>query len=210
MAVVMPTYEAGKPVGQKTLYAGAVLMTREKNYYDDSDFYAVVWDADEKKLANYEYGSTRYGGSGGASEDATPEVVAAANAYAYQALKKVAFAAYVDGLKTPEKGDTVTVVRDKNGKGSTGFLFWVGEERTYGGYSKWSQKTVQKCGVALDTEKNEKGQFKNVVWTYLANLDVDVSKKFSYKEAKYRLKSLKRAGWAAWSSYMAYPLAYFH
>jgi hypothetical protein len=186
-------------------------MTRERNFLEDSDFYAVVWDAEKQTLNTVEYASTRYGGGGNATEDATADVVKAANAYAYKSLKKLAFDAYKEKLATPVKGDMVKVVKGKTGKGSVGKLFWIGEERTYGGYSKWSQTKVQKVGIALDDEKNEKGQFKNVVWTYLANIEVaDLSKKFKYSEAKRALKSLKRAGWAAWSAYQAYPLEYFH
>jgi hypothetical protein len=193
-------------------YKGAVLMTRERNFLDDSDFYAVVWNAEKQALDTVEYDSTRYGGGGSAKEDATPEVVEAANLYAYKSLKKVCFDAYKEKLALPVKGDTVKVVKGRTGKGSVGKLFWVGEERTYGsGYSSWATTKATKVGVALDDEKDEKGRFKNAVWTYLHNVEVaDVSKKFKYSEAKRALKSLKRAGWAAWSAYQAYPLAYFH
>jgi hypothetical protein len=204
MSVVMPT--------EGELYKGAVLMTRERNFYDDSDFYAVVWNAEKQALETFDYASTRYASGGSAAADATPEVVAAANAYAYKSLRKEAFAAYKEKLAKPVKGDTVKVFKGRKGKGSVGKLFWVGEERTYGGpYSSWAQTKATKVGVALDEEKDEKGRYKNVVWTYLANVEVaDLSKKFKFSEAKRALKGLKRAGWAAWSAYQAYPLTYFH
>ena len=44
----------------KTLFAGKVLADRERNFYDDSDFYVVVFD--EGQLKSYEYGSTRFAG----------------------------------------------------------------------------------------------------------------------------------------------------
>lgn len=204
MSIVYQTKEGGTT----EIFKGCVLETRERNFYDDSDFYAVVWDDEKKALSTPEYATTRYGGGGTAFADATPEVRAAADAWAYKTLKKGYFQRYVKELADPEKGDMVTIVRGKSGKGSTGKLFWIGEKKTYGGYSRWSQNTVQKVGVALDDEKNEKGQYKNVVWTYLGNVEAVVSSKYKISEAKRLMKGLKRSGYGAWLAYQAAPLAF--
>lgn len=71
--------------GSKTVvetYQGAVFCVRERNYHDDSDFYAVVWDAAAGCLKDIEYASTRYYSyEDTANVDATPEARAAACAW---------------------------------------------------------------------------------------------------------------------------------
>jgi hypothetical protein len=37
-----------------------LLEDREKNYADDSDFYAIFWDSEAKAIRSEEYGSTRF------------------------------------------------------------------------------------------------------------------------------------------------------
>jgi hypothetical protein len=54
-------------------FEGRVLGTYERNGYNDSDFYAIVWDG--AKVRHIEYASTRYPSYGdSASVDASPEV----------------------------------------------------------------------------------------------------------------------------------------
>jgi len=76
-------FQNGKQYGGEVTeeYKGAVLATREKNYYDDSDFYAVVWDEESQRVKSVNYASTRYGGGGDATVDATPEVLEKAKAF---------------------------------------------------------------------------------------------------------------------------------
>ena len=57
------------------LYPELVLEDRERNSYDDSDFYGVVWDEYSNKPMNVEYGSTRYHSQiRSCRVDATPDV----------------------------------------------------------------------------------------------------------------------------------------
>jgi hypothetical protein len=67
-----------------TEYEGRVLALLEKNYYDDSDFYACVLTEDNK-LKSICYDSTRYGSSCNASVDATKDVIDKANEIIYNA-----------------------------------------------------------------------------------------------------------------------------
>ena len=63
----------------ETTYEGAVLSTGERNFRDDSDFYAKVWDETTGTVKTVEYATTRgwtYANS--ADVDATPEVRAKA------------------------------------------------------------------------------------------------------------------------------------
>jgi len=57
-------------------YVGAVLALREENYYDDSDFYVIVWNGSE--LEKVYYDTTRFPTTSYAVVDATPEVIALA------------------------------------------------------------------------------------------------------------------------------------
>lgn len=207
MAVYMPN-NAG---GTDTLFAGGVIAMREYNGYHDSDFYVIAWDEEKQAVTKYEYATTRFGGGGSAAVDATPEAKAKANAWAYNFMKRFYFDGYIAEIAKPQKGDTVTVVKGRKAPvGTTGKLFWIGHERTYGGYSKWSQTTVQKVGIALDEEKDDKGRYKNVVWTYMANIKADIKPKFKLAEIKRRLRDLKRNGTAAYTAFLAYPTAYIH
>lgn len=204
MPVFMPTADGGT----ETLFEGGVIETREYNGYHDSDFYVIAWDEETQTVRKYEYATTRFGGGGTASVDATPEAKAKADAYGYKFLKSFSFDRYIAEIKKPAKGDTVTVVKGRTGKGSTGVLFWIGAERTFGGYSEWSQTTSQKVGIALDDEKDEQGRYKNVVWTYMANIETDIKPKFKLSEMKRRLARLKRNGTAAYTAFLAYPTMY--
>lgn len=44
---------------EKVTYEGCVFETRERNFYDDSDFYAVVWDEASQDVIEVEYATTR-------------------------------------------------------------------------------------------------------------------------------------------------------
>lgn len=68
----------GCQTGQ-TSYVGAVLATYEVNMLNDSDFGAIVYDADSDSLKTVLYGSTAYWTyHNGATVDASPEVEALA------------------------------------------------------------------------------------------------------------------------------------
>ena len=141
----------------KTLFAGKVLADRERNFYDDSDFYVVVFDGGE--LKTYEYGSTRYASRGYAEVDATPEVVKQAEEW----LEKWAFEQFAtvaaENARKPEKGKQVRVVRGRKvPHGTEGVLFWLGE-KTYG------RNKVTTAGIRLLEDGS-------VVFTNIANLEV--------------------------------------
>lgn len=77
--------------------------------------------------------------------------------------------------KTPRKGKMVEVVRGRKVPvGTRGIIFWMQEmtfsPRFNNGYRK-GPDTV-KIGIALDDQKDAKGRYTNVVWTYQANVEV--------------------------------------
>jgi hypothetical protein len=63
------------------LYAGATLAVREENGYDDSDWYAVAWDADKGEVVRVDFHTTRWASTGHATVDATDDVKADAEAW---------------------------------------------------------------------------------------------------------------------------------
>ena len=117
----------------KTSYEGAVLDTYERNGYDDSDFYAVVWNGEA--VTDVCYASTRgWTYHNGASVDATPETEAAALAW-YRARWETGENARQDEeAVTVSPGKTVRslTTRGKN-VGITGEAKWFGPvDRRYG------------------------------------------------------------------------------
>lgn len=139
-------------------YKGAVLDTRERNGYDDSDFYARVWDEESGTVKDIEYATTRgwtYGNS--ADIDATPEVVAKANAYyAKLALGRLKEAAAV-AARTPAIGKTVKVVKGRKVPlGTVGEVFFYGEGAYFGPVPRfksgaWSTKGTMRVGFKTPT-----------------------------------------------------------
>lgn len=117
-----------KPLYMETTHVGLVLSTGEINGYDDSDFFATVWNADKEEAERITYASTRgWTYPNGATVDATPEVLAAYAAY--QARKAAATKAYreAERAKLPEVGKVVKVVRGRKVPvGAVGQVFWTG------------------------------------------------------------------------------------
>lgn len=71
---------------QEVRYRGAVLCDRERNYHDDSDFYAICWSERKQCLVYEEFDTTRFAGGGACRVDATEEVKAKAAAWNAQQI----------------------------------------------------------------------------------------------------------------------------
>lgn len=146
-------------------YEGAVITTRERNYHDDSDFYAIVWDEAAGVVKSVDYATTRawtYGNS--ATADITPENEAKAHAYlatlAFGALKAADEAA----AATPAKGKWVKVVRGRKvPKGTEGTVIWYGAGKAYSWYDA---KYGPPKRVGLKTADG------TVHWTAASNVEV--------------------------------------
>jgi len=138
-------------------YEGCVLTTREENGYDDSDFYAIIWDEKEQCIRRDTYASTRYAGGGHAEIDATPEVREKAAEWNRKALiERMSKLAEIEA-NAPRVGKVVEVVKGKM-KGVTGVLGWIGK----GPYNNhWKNGRV-----GLDTLDGER------VWNSIHNLQV--------------------------------------
>jgi hypothetical protein len=115
-----------RPEDFKVSWAGLVVATGEHNHYDDSDFYAVVWDNGQPR--EVEYATTRgwtYRNS--AAVDADPATVAAYEGWlAADREARAADRAAAEAARIA-KGTTVEVVRGRTvPAGTTGTVIWAG------------------------------------------------------------------------------------
>jgi len=102
--------------------------TRERNFYHDSDFYAVVWDEVEGKTRVIEYATTRfptYHNRAGA--DATKEIQAKASEYNYGLFLEQCQAANVRQSRQIATDRRVKVVKGRKVPiGTEGVVKWTG------------------------------------------------------------------------------------
>ena len=153
----------------KETYVGRVLETYEENGYNDSDFYAVVWDDETNCLRHKLYATTRFYSNGyGAKIDATPEIVAKATAERKSRFLQSEVEKDEEKAKTIAKGKKVEVVSGRKNRGAIGEVFWVGNPEKFSYYSK-EHRSV---GIKLDDERDDNGKFKNVVFAYDYNCGV--------------------------------------
>ena len=116
-------------------HVGLCLEDRERNGYDDSDFYMVVWNPEKGEPESIEFASTR-GWSYpcyGSSPDATPEVRAAYRAYLdrLEASRRKRAQEIRDAM--PDRNKTLKVVKGRKVPvGLEGRCFWALVEMTYG------------------------------------------------------------------------------
>lgn len=136
----------GDPVFEIT-WTGCVLRLGERNMYDDSDFYAIVWDAPKGAPRQVEYASTRgWTYANGADVDATDEVKAAYEAWetARAEDRRMAREAYEAAL--PTVGKTVKVVKGRKiPVGTVAEVTWFGEDK----YNSTSFLTRYRVGLNL-------------------------------------------------------------
>jgi hypothetical protein len=135
-------------------YTGCVLKLGEHNYYDDSDFFALVWDEDKQTVIEVSTGTTRgwtYHDFG--KVDATDEVKAKAIAWEAARLAKlwleVRMDEAIEASTKIEKGDVVhsLTTRGKN-KGLAGEVRWVGVDQ----YESTRDHEVLRYGIAVEGE----------------------------------------------------------
>jgi len=112
----------------QTTHVGVVLEDRERSGRDDSDFYAVVWNADKGCTEQVEYATTRgWTYPNHCRVDATPEVIAAYQAWSEQKRAEYRKLEADRVAKQVAKGKMVKVVRGRKvAKGTTGQVFWLG------------------------------------------------------------------------------------
>lgn len=98
-------------------YEGCVLQIFERNGYDDSDFYAIVWDETDQCTKDVCYATTRgWTYANGAEVDATPEVLAAAQAWMRSLWLRDARAENVARSLRPAIGKEVRILPTATGR----------------------------------------------------------------------------------------------
>jgi hypothetical protein len=109
------------PIAMLESFAGCVLATWERNGYDDSDFFASVWNEEKQCIEVIEYGTTRaWTYPNTAVVDATPEVKAKANAYTKRCDLQAAILHDISRAAEVAKGKACLVVKGRKiAKGST-------------------------------------------------------------------------------------------
>lgn len=132
-------------------YYGATLQKYERNGYDDSDFFAIVWDEETSSILHIEYATTRFWSyENVATVDATPEVEDKAEA----CMAEMLFQAYTDSDYAQARSVTVKGRRvrslTKRGKNvdQEGVVKWFLEKRSQ--YGTWSYGF--KVGFLVDGE----------------------------------------------------------
>jgi hypothetical protein len=117
----------------ETKYVGCVVATGEHNGYDDSDFYAVVWDEATGGFIEVTYATTRgwtYGNS--ASVDAPADLI---EKYRAACAAKAKAAALARAKCRVCKGATVVATRtlkvkgNKVAEGTKGVVIWYGADK---------------------------------------------------------------------------------
>lgn len=117
-------------------YQGATIREYERNGYDDSDFYAVVWDEEKQEPRHIQFATTRaWTYACGCIIDATPEVLEKYNAWCKR--RDAAWAAYraLKAKYIPGKGKTIrSTTRRGKAAGKQGLVTWI-DKSPYGGIS---------------------------------------------------------------------------
>ena len=112
-------------------YEGKVLAVGEHNHYDDSDFYAVVWDEETGQPKEVGYGTTRFWTYyNHATVDATDEVRAKYDAWQAARRAEIEKANAERDAKIPYVNRHVRVVKGRKVPiGTEGTVFWYGQDQ---------------------------------------------------------------------------------
>ncbi len=120
-----------KPMWVHDEYVGVTLAKWEANHYDDSDFYAAVWDEATDSIKTVEYASTRgWSYPNYATIDATSEVIEKAAAKLNASNARLRAEAATAEARVPKEGRKVRVRKGRKVPiGTTGTLTWVGPDK---------------------------------------------------------------------------------
>jgi hypothetical protein len=112
-------------------YEGCVVSLTERNWHDDSDFMAVVWDEATGKFTEVMYATTRgWTYLNSASVDATPEVAARWAAEVEQRNADYRARVAEAEAKAVVKGGHAKVVKGRKVPvGTEGTVIWIGAGR---------------------------------------------------------------------------------
>jgi hypothetical protein len=146
-----PYNQGGQNMVMVDRYHGLVLSETERNHYDDSDFYATVWDETTQSPKSVMWATTRaWTYPCGCVVDATDEV--RAKYAAWTEARKVAWKEYQSQLQkyipTPGRRVRSLTTRGK-AKGKQGEIVWV-KFTDFGHTIKFIADTGEAVFVAVD------------------------------------------------------------
>lgn len=122
---IIPADRYGHEIRMQITFSGAVLQKYERNGYDDSDFYAIVWNGSE--IEHVEYATTRgWTYPNGAKVDATPEVLAQVETYLLKIKRHSLWNCAEKELSKIEVGKSIEIVKGRKvAKGITGTIIRI-------------------------------------------------------------------------------------
>lgn len=115
-------------------HVGLCIEDYERNGYDDSDFFMIVWNPETMEPENICFATTRgwtypcYA----SKPDATPEVMEQYNVWLENRRAILAEESRIAELKRPLVGKEVTIVGGRKHKNKSGRIFWLGANRYNG------------------------------------------------------------------------------
>jgi len=182
----------------KETYTERVLEVYEDNGYNDSDFYAVVWDDEQNCILHKQYATTRFYSEGyGAKVDATPEIIEKANAEKAKYFLKFAIENDLENAKSVKIGKRVEITRGRKNRGTIGEVFWVGRPEKFSYHSK-EYRTI---GIKLNDERDDNGKFKNIVFAYDYNCDVINFETYLTEQSELERRANLKAKTYSYSAY---------
>jgi len=182
----------------KETYTERVLEVYEDNGYNDSDFYAVVWDDEQNCLLHKQYATTRFYSEGyGAKVDATPEIIEKAKAEKEKYFLKFAIESDIENAKSIKIGKRVEVTRGRKNRGVIGEVFWVGRPEKFSYHSK----EYHNIGIKLNDERDDNGKFKNIVFAYDYNCDVINFETYLTEQSELERRANLKAKTYSYSTY---------
>jgi len=127
-----------------------VVATRERNMYDDSDFFATYWDVERKAFVEIEYATTRaWSYENYAKVDAPEEIQAAYQQWLIWERKVDKKVRLMQLLENPHKGAKVVVARGRKiPKGTEAVV--IGDVRKVP--SAWSRLPNAMCQILFGKE----------------------------------------------------------
>lgn len=148
------SYHPDRLIHVREFAKGATVAMREANGYDDSDFFATYYDAEQDKFVEVMYGTTRgWTYPANATIDATQEIAAKYEAHLKAMWRARAEREAAIEAKRPRKGKRclITAKRGKAAKfsGQEGTIFWTQEMRSQ--YGTWHYGT--RVGVDVNGER---------------------------------------------------------
>lgn len=119
------------PIYIRTTHVGLVLSLREANGYDDSDFYATVWNDTLGKTEEIMYATTRgWTYPNNAEIDASPEVIAKYEAWREKCRLAEQARHDAEIAKMPKVGQKIRVIGGRKvAKGTVAEIFWFGKDK---------------------------------------------------------------------------------